>query len=51
MKENIPGLGEELENQEMEEVEDEDREGDGAEEKENDKLALLEETKAGFQLN
>ena len=39
MKENIPGLGEELENQEMEE------------EEENDKLALLEETKAGFQLN
>ena len=51
MKENIPGLGEELENQEMEEEEDEDRERDGAEEKENDKLALLEETKAGFQLN
>ena len=39
VKENIPGLGEELENQEMEE------------EEENDKLALLEETKAGFQLN
>ena len=35
---DIPGLGEELENQEMEE------------EEENDKLALLEETKAGFQL-
>ncbi|XP_023337096.1 nucleoprotein TPR isoform X6 [Eurytemora carolleeae] len=34
MKENIPELGEELENQEMEE------------EEENDKLALLEETKA-----
>ena len=39
MKENIPELGEELENQEMEE------------EEENDKLALFEETKAGFQLN
>ena len=47
IKERIPELEEELENQEMEEEEDEERERDGVEEKkENDKL-----TKAGFQLN